>query len=371
MLTFHCPNRIALVIASFASGFVFLAVSWSDLIAQNAVPAAQTQLGPPAAGSPPPAGRISIDVEVSDKLGEPVRGLEAADFALLDDNQPAKLLDFQAVDAQGPTADQVHVVILVDTINTGITTVAREREQLGEFLKQNGGELAHPTSIGFLAESGLKMQTGSTKDGNAILATLDKANSEIRAIGASAGVYGAVDRLERSLSQLSQLATFEATKPGRKLLLFISPGWPMLARAGNQEDDKQRTFVFNTIVQLSTDLREAHVVLYSLDPFNLGRSNPFFYQSYLKPVSKVSQAEFPYLALQVFAEHSGGLALIGGNDIKGQINTAIRDANVHYTLTFEAAPATERTEYHAIQVKVGKPGVTVRTTAGYYVKAKP
>jgi VWFA-related protein len=372
VLTLHGPNRLAAIAAFIASGILILAASAGRAAAQIQVPAGQAQPSPPAAGAPAANdGRISIDVEVTDKLGHPIPGLDAADFTLLDNNQPAKLLDFSAVDAHGPTAGLVHVVIVVDAINTGITVVGREREQLGEFLKQDGGELSHPTSIGFLADSGLKMQQGFTQDGNVLFASLDKANSELRIIGNSAGFYGAAERLQKSLGQLSQLAAFEAAKPGRKLIFVISPGWPMLASAGVQEDMKQRTWVFNSIVELSTVLREAHVALYSLEPFELGRRNPFYYQSYLKPVSKVSQAEYPDLALQVLAEHSGGLALVSGNDIKAEINTAIQDANSYYALTFAAAPATERTEYHSLQVKVDKPGVTVRTTAGYYVKANP
>jgi hypothetical protein len=47
----------------------------------------------------------------------------------------------------------------------------------------------------------------------------------------------------------------------------------------------------------------------------------------------------------------------------------LRDATSYYSLSFEAAPAGEGTQYHALRVKVDKPGLSVRTTAGYYVQA--
>jgi hypothetical protein len=83
----------------------------------------------------------------------------------------------------------------------------------------------------------------------------------------------------------------------------------------------------------------------------------------------VNQAEEPYLALQVLSAHSGGLAEVTGMDILGEINTAIRDAEGWYSITFEAPVPDRRNEYHGLQIKVDKPGV-VRTTAGYYANVQ-
>jgi VWFA-related protein len=363
-----CIGPFAFVAATSVCGLLLIATQPAHSAAQAAVPPAS---GQPAAT--PPASptttdhRITIDVTVTDKTGKPIGGLDEGDFTLLDNNQPQKLLAFQAFDAKPNTANPVRVLILVDGINTGVTVVAREREQLGEFLKQNGGELAYPTSFGFITDSGVKVQKAPSQDGNAIFTTLNGADSELRVIGRSAGFYGAADRLERSLGQLSQLASLVAPEPGRKLVLFISPGWPLLYNAGTQEDMKQREWTFNALVRITNDLLDARVALYTLDPFNLGRTNPFMYQSYLKPITKPSQAEYPNLSLQVLSEHTGGQVLIEGNDIKDEINTAVRDLTAYYELTFESAPPGEGTQYHALSVKLDKPGLKIRTTAGYYV----
>jgi hypothetical protein len=115
-------------------------------------------------------------------------------------------------------------------------------------------------------------------------------------------------------------------------------------------------------------LREAHINLYSLDPFELGRTNPFAYQAYLKGVSKLNQAEYPYLSLQVLAEHSGGRALASGRDVLGEINTAIRDAGTYYQLSFEVPAGEQPNEYHELRVKTDKPDTTARTNASYYAE---
>lgn len=314
---------------------------------------------------------ITVNVAVTDKAGEHIRGLTAGDFTVLDNKLPVKLIGFRALDTKGPAAEPVHIVIVVDMINTGFDAVARERVELEAFLKEDGGKLANPTSLAVFAESGLKAEQGSTTDGNVLLAAFGKQQSELRSVGRSAGFYGAAERLEQSLNELVQLAVYEARQPGRKMLLFISPGWPMLARAGNEEDMKQRTWVFNTLVRLTNALREGRITLYTLDPFELGRTDPFYYQSYMKPVAAAKNAEYPDLSLQVLSEHSGGRVLIQGRDITSELNSAVRDANASYELTFAAAPGDHADEFHSLQVQVDKPGALVRTSAGYYAHTQP
>ena len=330
------------------------------------------QAPPAATAAVPPVDphRISIDVEVTDKLGHNIGGLKPEDFTLLDNRQPTKILDFREIDARNSTDDPVHVIIVIDMINTGFEAVAREREQLGEFLKQDGGRLAHPTTIAMLSEKGIKMQQASSLDGNALLDSLDGAKSDLRMVGRSAGFWGAADRLNWSLNQLTQLTAYEANQPGRKVAFFISPGWPMLPWAGVEATDKQRKWSFNAIVGLTNGLREAHMTLYSLDPFQLGRTDPFYYQTFLKPVPTQNKAEYGDLGLQVLAAHSGGLVEVNGMDILGELNTAMRDADACYRLTFEAPPADRRNEYHDLHLQVDKPVAQVRTTAGYYANVQ-
>jgi VWFA-related protein len=171
-----------------------------------------------------------------------------------------------------------------------------------------------------------------------------------------------------SLSQLGQLMGYEAQQPGRKLMLVIGQGWPLLPMAGFEEDMNQRDWVFNTLVQVTDELRDGGVTLYCLDPFQLGRTNPYYYQGYLKPVPSAKNAEYPDLALQVLAEHSGGEVVINGHDITNDLSLAVRDADAGYDLTFDGAPGDRPNEYHALQVQVDKPDVKVRTLAGYYAR---
>jgi hypothetical protein len=144
----------------------------------------------------------------------------------------------------------------------------------------------------------------------------------------------------------------------------------LLIAAGDQSDMKQRAWVFNNVVQFTNSLREANIALYCIDPFDLGRTNPFQYQGYLKGISAAKDATYPALGLQVLATHSGGQVLINGRDIAGSLKTAIREASEGYDLTFAPIPGDRVDEYHALDVRVDKPNVKVRTTSGYYARVQ-
>lgn len=336
--------------------------------AQIAAGMTQPTVAPTATAAPAAGGHVmTIDVEVTDKPGHHLRGLRASDFSLLDNNQPQRLVGFRSTEAVRQAANQVRVVIIVDMINSDWDTVSCEREQLMEFLTEDKGHLAHPTSVALLTDDGLKIERLTTMDGNAMEADLKGTNSVFRLIGRNTGVYGDVDRMEMSLSQVSQLAAFESEQPGRKLFLTISPGWPLLDWVGMQEDMKQRAGTFDSDVQLTNGLRDAHITLYALQPYELGRVNPFYYQTYLKPPASVGDAIYPDLALQVLAEHSGGRVLVTGHGVTEEVNDAMRDANAYYELSFDAPTAAHPNDYHALQVKVNKSDVTVHTNAGYYL----
>lgn len=324
----------------------------------------------PGVQQPAAANRVTIDVVASDKLGHPVRGLGQQDFTVLDNGKPVALTGFRMVAANADPG-VVHVVLVVDMVNNDADVVERVREQVGEFLRQDGGRLGYPTSIGVMTETGVKMMHGYSLDGNTMQAVFQKMPSSLRLVGRSAGFYGAAERIEDSLRDLEQIIGYEAAQPGRKLVVIIGPGWAMLPFAGVEETDGQRNWVFNTLVRLTNVMLESHIALYSVDPFFLGRTDPFYYEGYLKPVKKVNQAEYPYLSQQVLAEHSGGRALTQGTDIVGGINTALRDAAAYYELAFEAPAADKANEFHALKVQIDKPGITARTVAGYYARPEP
>lgn len=337
------------------------------------------QLGP--AGQPEPPASVplgganhlmTLDVVVSGKSGRPVPGLQQQDFTLLDNNEPQKILSFRAVEGGNAMSDpSVQVILLVDEVNTTVTQVAFEREAIKSFVQRNGGRLARPVSIVFVSDSGATIGTTPSLDGNALIAELNQKESGLRTIGRSQGFYGADDRLELSLRTLSQLADYEVAKPGRKLVVWLSPGWPLLSGPDVDLGSKQQQSLFNTIVALSDGLRRARITLYDVDPLgttDAGGFRTFSYEAYLKGVRRARQVRFGHLALQVLADQSGGRVLNSSNDVAGEIAECDADANAFYVLSFEGLPGDGPNDYHTLAIKIDKPGLAARTRAGYYAQ---
>src|SRR5580692_7250011 len=210
-------------------------------------------------------GNIHLDVVVTPKSGPPVSGLQQQDFTVLDNKVPQAMLSFQAV--RGREAP-IEVVLVLDDVNTGFANVAYERSEIDKFLRTDGGQLAHPMALAFLTDDGIKVQDEFSSDGNELSSGLDKSSLGLHSIHRSGGIYSAGERLQLSLKALFELGTREAARPGRKIILWISPGWPVLSGPGVQEQmgAKQEQEIFNDVVKLSTLLREGQITLYSIDP---------------------------------------------------------------------------------------------------------
>ncbi len=307
--------------------------------------------------------QMTIHVTVSTRNGEPVEGLTKDDFTLTDNKHQEPITDFRAL-----TGTVTGVIIVLDTVNLPYNELAFARQQLGQFFSANP-HLPQPIALGVLKDSGLKMQPGFTTDGNALRSQLDSYSIGLRELPRSAGVYGAEERLQLSLSMFKGLVA-QLPRDGMKRIIWISPGWPLLGGPGVQINSSQRAPIFATIVAFATELRRSQIIVDAVNPAgasqDVGRTN--FYESFLNAPRSSHDIQLGQLGLQVMAQQSGGLVLNGSNDIAGLIQRAIAQTRGGYELTFASAPGERENEYHELQVRVQRPGVAVHTTAGYYAR---
>jgi VWFA-related protein len=311
---------------------------------------------------------------VSDAAGKPVLGLEPSDFKLLDDNQPRKILSFRSFDGVTVKPNPpVEVILVFDTVNLPFSQMSFVRQEIARFLTQNGGHLSQPVSIMLLSDAGLRVQPRPSVDGNALLSVLDQIKGSGHIISGAMGAEGELERLQLSLRQMTAIAENEARKPGRKLLVWIGPGWPMLTGNNFSSSEKDQRRYFDAIVELSTSLRKARMVVYSVAPTNVDRrgENTFLYRAFLKGVTSARKADTGNLALKVLATQSGGLVLGPDNDVASQIDRCIADAGAFYTISFNPPRAEHADEYHDLKVQVAQPGLIVGTTTGYYNQPPP
>jgi VWFA-related protein len=319
--------------------------------------------------SKPDAGRrrMTLDVVVTGKSDKPVSGLVSEDFTLLDNGQPHKILSFQAVDGTVQKADPaVEIMLLIDAANVGPQGVVFEREQVERFLRQDGGHLAQPVSIFVLSDRGLNILSSPSVDGNALADKVSKIEHALPGIQ-SAGEWGAVRRFQFSVQTLTAIAQSEAKKPGRKLMLWLGSGWPMFDSSRPPVPTKaQQQQWFDSIVQLSTQLRAARISVYTM---LWGSYTPsLLYQDYLSGVKTADKANTANLTLKVVTVQSGGRVVGPDNDLAGAINGVVADANAFYTLSFDPPAADHANEYHDLKIQIAKPKLTARTRTGYYAQ---
>lgn len=311
--------------------------------------------------------KMYLDVVVSPKNGAPVGDLSQQDFTLLDNKSPQAITSFRAVTGREAP---ISVTIVLDAVNDDYRTLTFSRMQIEKFLRAEGGHLAYPVDLVVFNDKGMENLANYSSDGNALSATLDSDQIGIRFITRSAGFYGAAERLGLSTNAMRQLATTLAAHPGRNIVLWASPGWPILSGPGVQLSSKEEDQIFADIVNFSNLFRAARMTLYAVNPLGSDESvfRGTYYREFLKGVSKPSQVVPGNVALQVLALQSGGLVFDFNNDMSAQLQKCIADSAPYYEISFVPQPSERPNEYHQIEIKLAKSGLTARTREGYYAQ---
>ena len=330
----------------------------------NALPALAQQASAAAYASPQ---SIRLTVHAAPKSGPEVTGLQAKDFTVLDNGVAEPIVSFKAIASDQEPAK---IIMLIDAVNTDFARVAFVREQAQKFLKTNNGRLENPTTIAVLTDRGTQIQKEFTIDGNALSSSLEQYSIGLRAVGDSSGIWGADQRVQISLTSVRELIAYASTLPGRKILLWISPGWPLLSGVRIQLDSKQRNQIFSNVVAFSRELQQSDVTLYSINPLGPDESvlRANYYQNFVRGINNSNQTDLADLSLQVLAVQSGGLALNSSSDVVGGLKTCLADLQSWYEITVPVIKAERPNDYHQIDIRTDRAGLITRTRDGYYAQ---
>jgi VWFA-related protein len=317
-------------------------------------------------------GLIQLDVLVTDASGNPVPGLAAADLSLLENDRPQTVLSFQAFNGAGSESEPaVKIILVVDTIEMPANLANQERNSVESYLRKNGGRLDHPLAVFLLTDSGLWTVAHPDRDGNVLAREIE--HNDLALIRHNRGWQRTTAPTtgdqkdtpsESALKALGQIAADERTRPGRKLLLWIGPGWGLGSGAYAEAKQGSKS-PFEAVWWFSTLLREAHLALYS---FTVGETDPhaLLYRTYLAGVTSPKKASFMNVYRKVLAVQSGGRVIDHSLELVREIEGCVRDAGPFYRISFDPFPADHPNEYHDLKVVVNRPGLTARTTTGYY-----
>lgn len=311
----------------------------------------------------PPHAIIRMDVVAVDQAGKPVAGLGAKDFAVLDNGQPEKLQSFEAFDGRGPDPDPlVEVVLVIDALNLNSQQAEHAETELAAFLRAKGAGLMHPVSIYRLSSEGLSASEQPSIDGNALAEELTREREPrqvaIRDVAPRTQwkVAYAEMRNDLSLSALGAITIEQRRRPGRKVLFWIGPGWPVQGRAINS---------FDWVTELATRMREARIALYcvtELPSLNAG----LVAKGFPRGVRSEGETRPESLALDVLALQSSGRVLQATHDLAGIIGKSLDEEGIYYRLGFDPPHANGTDEYHELKVQMTQQGLSVRARTGYY-----
>jgi VWFA-related protein len=340
--------------------------------------------------------RLILNVLAVDEFNRPVTGLSAQDFVLFDNGQPQELASFREVNGDQGIAPP-HIMLILDAVNNNSRSIAFEIKEIGKYLGSNQGRLKFPTSIATLTPSGFDSSRTSI-DGSVLSqesktlfkdihpyecksSSDDVANAQPLSGHGNSNIGLSVEKIndgnclnERftlSVTALNDLAAAQKNAPGRVIVIWIGPGWPLLSGPEFHPDTAEiQANFFDHIAQLSRTLREAQVTVDAVSTPDLLRKPE------LQNVQVKSLAEGPHtedqatasdMALQAIATQSGG-RILKSNNIADQIARCVADVQTYYALSFDSLPSSKPDEYHSLQVKVNKPGIRVFTNTLYYAE---
>jgi VWFA-related protein len=306
-------------------------------------------------------GLFSIDLVVADSAGNPVSDLPPWDFILLDNGQPAKIRTVRK--SREPFVPAPELIFVLDAINLSPQQLTQTESAIVHFLRRNGGRQETACFLYRLTRDGLFSSWKPTRDGNLLAKEVEQHKSP-RTVWRSVRNDGPnllrawVDRSQPnqlSLRALGSIAVDQREIAGRKVLVWISPGWPV-----NGGD-----IGFDEATELSTRLREARI---TLDNVNVW-PNPeqsFNYHHYFEAPRSQKDMQTAKMALQVIATHTGGLVLDSSGDLDRDIERCVEEVRSFYILTFNPPHTYQMDEFHDLRVQVDRPALTVRAPTGYY-----
>lgn len=383
---------------------------------------------------------VNVDVYVTDKQGNPITGLTKDDFEVYEDRKPMSITNFYAVEGGKPVTppeeaeaveetpapqipslqpqpsipldQRLHLIIYIDNFNIhpfNRNRVLREvRQFLNEYVTRDDRVMlvsydrslhirrpftSDPTLIAS-ALSELEKLSGHMvhhdSERRDILARVEDSQSEAEALGwvrtYAESVY---HDLSFTIDALREMVNSLAGLPGRKAVLYVSDGLPMIAgqdvfHAIEQKFGRTTALTEAFSYDASRRFRELaaqananRVTFYTIDAAGL------------RVYSSISAAEagpgpglpgsatfiesirFSNLqaTLHFLADQTGGMAVVNANRVLPYLERIAQDFNTYYSLGYRP-PRVGDGRYRKIEVRLkGKPkGVTVRHREGYRSK---
>lgn len=261
---------------------------------------------------------VLLNTTITDNNGKPVLGLKKNLFSIFEDGKQQDIEVFESQET--PFA----AVVLIDTSGSMESRISIARSSAMNFLS---GIRADDQVAVYNFDSSVKLIQDFSHSQE-----LSERGFEIRANGMTV-LYDAIYKAAQELSKRAEK---------RKAIIVLSDG--MDTRSGRSADK---------VLKAAT---EANATIYTIDMSSIG--------------DKDRMQSVP--VLKNFAEKSGGkfIATENAQSLRGAFTNIVEELGIQYTLGYYPKNEAKDGKWRAIEVRVAKPNLIIRTRKGYNAPKK-
>jgi VWFA-related protein len=356
---------------------------------------------------------VEVDARVVDAQGNFVSTLTQDDFQIFEDGKPQQVSVFSLVNipvertprplfANRPVERDVQTnvsasggrvyLIVLDDLHTTPLLATRTRNAARQFVERYMGanDIAAVVHTSGRAEASQEF----TNNPRLLLAAIDKFSGRklrsallgrLEVEQMTRGTRGAGERIDdpdsaergfharNTLDSLKGYAqVLEHVRGRRKALIYFSEGIDY--DITDPFNNRDATTIVGATQDAIAAATRANVAFYGIDVRGLGAGyetgieiqsfpeDPTLGLNNSALFNEVRQAQD---SLRVLSEETGGFAVVNNNDIPGAFERLVEENSSYYVMGYY--PANERRDgrFRRIEVRVNKPGLTVRARRGY------
>jgi len=392
------------------------------VVAATALGAGQTPPAQPPAQQTPTfklaVDYVEVDALVTDAQGNFVRDLTKEDFQVMEDGKPQTISTFAVVDipiehAQRPLGSPAPIepdvrtnakpfdgrvyVLVLDDLHTAALRTNRVKKAARQFIEQHLGanDLMAVVHTGGRSDAGQEFTSNKrllltavdkTMGQKVESATLNKTREyyntrDIRQPGDPLNDPQDAERAYQARSTLDSLKSiaewFQSVRGRRKSILFFSEGidydiYDIIPQTGSNHLDAST--VIDATRDAVTAAQRSNVSIFGIDPrglTNLGDDDitvgayPDDPTVGVGSTSLQNELRLSQDSLRVLSDETGGFATVNRNQFGTSYDRIVQDNSSYYVLAYYPPSDKRDGRFHKIDVRVSRPGLTVRARRGY------
>lgn len=348
---------------------------------------------------------VSVDAFVTDRTGRVVSDLRQDEFDILEDGKPQQLTSFALVDipierpdpysATAPEPDvatndkgegRLYVIVLDELCPSEAAChdhsdgelALRARQILRQFIEN----YFQPTDVGLVVSLG-RARAGDMQDFTSnrrlLLKAIDAYSGGFyipaagatlpemprRSLDPGGSLQEPFDARRQARALRSLMESLANIKGRRKAVLYIthvvgeSAHVLGAANIGSVLDYQGgvRSLQFDDLRAAMTAAMRGGVAVYAIDPAGI---DPF--TSGLLEIDRMQE-------LRTLSSATGGYALVNSNSVEQLFTRMVQENSTYYVLGFSSSNGKRDGRYRHLQVRVARPGLTVRHRDGYIAPA--